>query len=50
MFVSRALLLQYENFSRNTLGPALRKIGQSMYKASARIQGEFFQEDRCNNT
>jgi len=49
MFFSRGLLLQYERFQKNLLGPIYRKFGQYLYKYGAKIQNEFFHEDRCKS-
>jgi len=46
IFLFRGLLLQYENFQTKRLGPSLRSIGQTLLKTGARLQGEYFQEDR----
>jgi hypothetical protein len=49
MFFSRALLLQYEKVQRQMIGPLFRKFGQSLYRYGAKVQNEFFHEDKCNN-
>jgi hypothetical protein len=45
-FVWRGLLLRWENYEVKKLGPKLRYYGQKIYKLGAKIQGDFFQEDR----
>ncbi len=48
MFFTRGLLLQYENFQKKLLGPIIRNLGQNLYRYGARVQNEFFHEDRRN--
>lgn len=46
IFIWRGLLLHWENFQVKRLGPALRSVGQKLYRSGASIQGEYFTEDR----
>lgn len=48
MLFSRAILLQYDKFQHNFLGPQLRKLGQRLYRFGASVQGDLFNEDRRN--
>lgn len=46
IFLWRGLLLQWENYETKKLGPALRSMGQKLYKLGATMQGDYFKEDR----
>lgn len=49
MFLSRGLLLKWENFQVTKLGPSLRSIGQRLIKMGATIQGEYYRDERRIN-
>lgn len=46
MFLSRNLIVKWENLQMKVLGPKLRQYAQSLYKLGARVQGDYFQEDK----